>query len=303
MTAPAQAPVIEMRDVTKRYEDVVALDGIDLEVRRGEIVAFLGPNGAGKTTTIALMLGLRRASSGSVRVFGLSPLDRRARTLRGAMLQDTGLLPLLTVREIVDLFRAYYPSPLPTSTVLGLTGLEEKARARVSTLSGGQKQRLAYGLAICGDPAALFLDEPTVGMDVSGRRAFLQEIGSIADEGRTVFLTTHFLDEADAIARRIVVIDRGRIVADGTPAQIKSRAAGRRVSFHAEPVLTEDDLAGLPVTALSISNHSVRFLTNEPETVLAEVFRRGGQLSELEVTGADLEEAFLLLTGPREGAT
>ena len=303
MSPRSDEPVVELSGVVKRYADVVALDGIDLDVHRGEIVAFLGPNGAGKTTSISLMLGLRRPTEGSVRVFGMSPLDRRSRTMRGAMLQDVGLLPLLTVREIVSLFRSYYPSPLPTATILGLVGLESKASARVGTLSGGQKQRLAYGLAICGDPPALFLDEPTAGMDVSGRRAFLGEIGELGGQGRTIFLTTHFLDEADAVARRIVVIDQGRIVADGTPAQIKSRAVGRRVSFHAEPALTEADLAGLPVTAVSISDHSVRFLTNEPEAVLAELFGRGVALSDLEVTGADLEEAFLLLTGPRETAS
>ncbi len=296
-------PIVELRGVTKRYGDVVALDGVDLEVRRGEIVAFLGPNGAGKTTSISLMLGLRQPTDGTVRVFGMSPLDRRARTMRGAMLQDVGLLPLLTVREIVNLFRTYYPSPLATATVLGLIGLESKASARVGTLSGGQKQRLAYGLAICGDPPALFLDEPTAGMDVSGRRAFLGEIGELGGQGRTIFLTTHFLDEADAVARRVVVIDRGRIVADGTPSQIKSRAAGRKVSFRCEPALTAQDLDGLPVSAVTISNHTVGFLTNEPEAILAELFRRGLSLSELEVTGADLEEAFLLLTGPGAAPT
>jgi len=298
MTRPGSPPAVELRGTWKRYGDVVALAGISLEVQLGDIVAFLGPNGAGKTTAISLMLGLRRPTEGTVRVFGMSPLDRRARSLRGAMLQDVGLMPLLKVHEIIDLFRSYYPAPLQTATVLAMCGLEEKARAHVGTLSGGQRQRLAYGLAVCGDPQALFLDEPTVGMDVAGRRAFLEEVVTYAASGRTVFLTTHFLDEADAVARRIVVIDRGRIVADGTPAEIKARAAGRKVSFRTAAPLTPTALAGLPVTGLSVTDATVRFLTNEPEAVLAELFRRGTTMTDLEVTGADLEEAFLAITGP-----
>src|SRR5260370_2228288 len=194
------------------------------------------------------------------------------------MLQESGVPGMVKVREIVDLFRAYYPKPLARDAAIAIAGLEEKANALVKELSGGQRQRLYFALAVCGDPDVLFLDEPTVGMDVEGRRSFIERIAGFARSGRTVVLTTHYLEEADQLAERVIVIDRGLVIADAPPAEIKSRVAGKRVRFTA-PVLTENDLDGLPVTAVTINDHNVQLLTNQPESVLREIFRRRGEVS------------------------
>ncbi len=286
---------VELVGVHKDFGSIRALDGVDLRIERGEAVAILGPNGAGKTTAISLMLGMRSPTTGRVRFAGMDPASRRARSLRGAMLQDSGVPSTLTVRELVDLFRSYYPAPMPAEAALSLAGLTAEARKRAAALSGGQRQRLYFALAVCGNPPVLFLDEPTVAMDVSSRIAFLDTIAAYAAAGRTVVLTTHFMEEADQVARRIVVIDRGRVIADATPAAIKSRAAGRRVRFRT-PEPNHGLLEGLPLRALSVSGDEVRFLTDAPEPVLAELFRRGADIHDLEVRGADLEDAFLALT-------
>ena len=292
-------PVAELVAARKRYGDVEALKGVDLAIDAGELVAVLGPNGAGKTTSIALMLGLRRPTSGHARLFGLEPSDRRARSRCGVMLQESGVSGLLSVRESVDLFRAYYPAPRPADEAIALAGLEAKARTAVGKLSGGERQRLYFALAICGDPEALFLDEPTVGMDVESRRAFLDGIRALSVAGRTIVLTTHYLEEADALAQRIVVIDRGVVIADAPPADIKARVASRKLSFVTEAALDDDALAGLPVRGLEVSGARVRMLSSEPEAVLRALFARGVVVRDLEVVGADLEDAFLSLTSRR----
>jgi ABC-2 type transport system ATP-binding protein len=176
-----------------------------------------------------------------------------------------------------------------------MAGLEEKANALVKELSGGQRQRLYFALAVCGDPDVLFLDEPTVGMDVEGRRSFIERIAEFARMGRTVVLTTHYLEEADQLAQRVIVIDRGVVIADAPPAEIKSRVAGKRMRFVA-PALTEKDLEDLPVSAVTIKDHRVQLLTNQPELVLRRLFRRNVAISDLEVSGADLEDAFIAMT-------
>jgi ABC-2 type transport system ATP-binding protein len=243
------------------------------------------------------MLGLRQPTGGRARLFGLDPNDRRARSRCGVMLQESGTTAVLTVAEIVDLFRAYYPSPLPTTRAIQLAGLDEKARARIGALSGGERQRLYFALAVCGDPEALFLDEPTVGMDVEARRAVLESIRSLSAAGKTIVLTTHYLEEADQLAHRIVVIDHGVIIADATPREIKSRIPSKRINFRAEAAIGDVMFKGLPVQNLEImDDHRVHLLSNEPETVLRALFERGVVVRDLEVTGADLEEAFLSLT-------
>ncbi len=267
-------PAAELIDATKKYGEVEALRGVTIRIELGEVVAMLGPNGAGKTTSISLLLGLRKPTAGKALLFGLQPTDMLARSRVGVMLQESGVPAMLRVREIVDLFRSYYPKPLPRDRAIGMAGLEEKADALVKELSGGQRQRLYFALAVCGDPSVLFLDEPTVGMDVEGRRSFIERIAEFANMGRTVVLTTHYLEEADQLARRVIVIDSGVVIADAHPAEIKSRVAGRRVRFNA-PALNEKDLEGLPVTAVTIKDHSVQLLTNKPESVLRELFRRG----------------------------
>jgi ABC-2 type transport system ATP-binding protein len=288
--------VVELEGARKRYGAVEALRGVDLRIGPGEVVAMLGPNGAGKTTSISLMLGLRRPTAGRARLFGLDPADRRARSRAGVMLQESGVPGVLTVRELVDLFRAYYPRPLPTERAIALAGLPDKADARVGQLSGGQRQRLYFALAICGDPEVLVLDEPTVGMDVEARQGFLASMRTLADAGRTIVLTTHYLEEADALARRIVVIDHGVVIADAPPAEIKARLPSKRMHFRVTDGGDGAFLDGLPVTALERIDDRIRLLSAEPETVLRELFRRGVTVRDLEVVGADLEEAFLTLT-------
>src|SRR6266436_178322 len=285
----------ELVDATKKYGEVEALKGVTIRIELGEVVAMLGPNGAGKTTSISLLLGLRKPTSGKASLFGLDPTNLQSRSRVGVMLQESGVPDMLKVKEIVDLFRSYYPKPMASDRAIAMAGLEEKAGALAKELSGGQRQRLYFALAVCGDPEVLFLDEPTVGMDVEGRRSFIERIAEFANLGRTVVLTTHYLEEADQLAKRVIVIDRGVVIADAPPAEIKSKVAGKRVRFNA-PVLTEKDLDGLPVSAVTINDHSVQLLTNSPESVLRELFQRGVEMSDLEVAGADLEDAFIAMT-------
>lgn len=289
-------PAVELIDAHKRYGAVHAVRGISLTIQPGEVVAMLGPNGAGKSTSISLMLGLRKPTEGSVRLFGLAPDDRRARSRCGVMLQESGVSGALHVRELVDLFRAYYPSPMSTADALALAGLQDQARVKAANLSGGQRQRLYYALAICGNPELVFLDEPTVGMDVESRRAFLGAIKQFAGAGKTVVLTTHYLDEADALAQRVVVIDQGVVIADASPSAIKAQVAGRRVSFETAQPLAAADFAGLPVSNLEFHGERVTLLSNEPEVVLARLFGQGVPIRNLEVVGAGLEDAFVALT-------
>lgn len=290
------APVVDLANASKNYGQVQAVKDVSFKIDAGEVVAMLGPNGAGKTTSISLMLGTRKANAGTVRLFGLDPRDRRARSRIGVMLQESGVPGMLRVEELVDLFRTYYPAPLPRAEAIKMAGLEEKSRSLVKDLSGGQRQRLYLALAVCGDPEVLFLDEPTVGMDVEGRRTFIEEIAALAGKGRTIVLTTHYLEEADRLANRVIVIDHGRLIADATPAAIKARVAGRRIRFTTSSRVTEAQLAGLPLTAHEIEDHRVRLLTNEPEEVLKDLFTRGIDIQDLEVAGADLEEAFIAMT-------
>lgn len=291
-------PVVELVDVHKQFGTVQALKGISLAVRAGEVVGFLGPNGAGKTTAISIMLGLRRPSSGSARLFGLDPLDLRARSLTGVMLQESGIPLTLKVVEIIDLFRSYYPSPLPTAQVVAAAGLGEFAKQLCGKLSGGQRQRVYFALAICGDPQVLFLDEPTVGLDTSARRSFWEQVRNFKQRGRSVVLTTHYLDEADTLADRVVIIDHGVIVAEGSPDSIRGRVPGKKVTFFS-PAATAAAFADLPVEGLAIEGGRVSFLTSTPETVLRELFRGDVPIADIEVVGAGLEEAVLGLTRGR----
>src|ERR1700737_4363171 len=288
-------PAAELIDATKKYGEVEALKGVTIRIELGEVVAMLGPNGAGKTTSISLLLGLRKPTSGKALLFGLDPNSLDARSRVGVMLQESGVPQMLKVREIVDLFRSYYAKPMPRDRAIAMAGLEEKAGALVKELSGGQRQRLYFALAVCGDPDVLFLDEPTVGMDVEGRRSFIERIAEFAHLGRTVVLTTHYLEEADQLAQRVIVIDRGVVIADATPAVIKSKVAGKRVRFVA-PEMHEKNLEGLPVTAVTIKDGRVQLLTNKPEFVLRQLFQRNVRISTLEVSGADLEDAFIAMT-------
>jgi ABC-2 type transport system ATP-binding protein len=291
---------VELQSAHKSYGEVEALKGVDIAIEEGELVAILGPNGAGKTTAISLMLGLRRATTGTARLFGLDPGDRRARSRCGVMLQESGVAEVLTIRETIDLFRAYYPAPMPAERAISMAGLESEADRQVGKLSGGQRQRLYYALAVCGNPDVIFLDEPTVGMDVESRRAFLGGISAFYTEGKTIVLTTHYLEEADELARRVIVIDGGLVIADATPTEIKARVQGRKVSFVADRALTEADFAGLQASRVEIHGERVQLLSNQPEELLRAMFQRGLHIHDLTVVGADLEEAFLSLTSRQQ---
>ena len=295
----SQEAVAELRGATRRYGSVLALDGLGLRVRAGEVVALLGPNGAGKSTAVHLLLGLIRPHSGTARLFGLDPRSPEARMRVGTMLQVSKVPETLTVGEHLDLVSSYYPRPLPRAEVLaaaGLAGLEDRLAGR---LSGGQKQRLMFALALCGGPDLLFLDEPTVGLDVESRRALWSCIRARVRAGCTVFLTTHYLEEADALASRIVLLDRGRILAEGTPGEIKARVRGRRI--RCRTALSLGDLAALPGVREARrpegEGHLAELFATEAERAVRALLDRDPDLSDLEIHGAGLEEAFLALTG------
>ena len=288
--------VVELAGVRKRYGSVEALKGVDLAIGRGEVVAVLGPNGAGKTTSIGLMLGLVKPASGTVRVFGQDPTSVRVRSRSGAMLQDSGLPEQLTAAELVRLFRSYYPTPLMAGRVLQLAGLEDIARKQFGELSGGQRQRVYFALAICGDPELLFLDEPTVGLDVEGRRLFFDLVGEWARSGRTIVLTTHHMEEAGQLARRIVVLDEGVVLADESPEAIRARVPSKRVHLRLGAPLAADALASLPVSGVRRDRDQLHLLTTDPAGVLGALYARRVAITDVEVAGADLEEAFLTMT-------
>src|SRR6266571_2242134 len=216
---------IEIRGLRKSYEDVEAVKGVDLSVPEGEVFALLGPNGAGKTTIVEIMEGFRDRSAGEVSVLGFDPArhDRGLRSQVGIVLQSTGIDPFLNVGETVDMYRAYYPSPRPVDEILAVVGLTEKRDTRVLKLSGGQQRRLDVAIALAGDPKLLFLDEPTTGFDPNARRTAWEVVKNLVAIGKTVFLTTHFMDEAQYLADRVVVIANGLIVAEGPPASIAGR--------------------------------------------------------------------------------
>lgn len=287
-----------LRGVTRRYGEVVALDNVDFEVRHGELLALLGPNGAGKTTAISLLLGLVQPSAGRAELFGCPPRNVAARRRSGAMLQGAQLGGHARVKEMVALYSGYYPRPLPLAETLRLAGLEDAATRPVAKLSGGQQQRLRFALAICGNPELLFLDEPTAGMDVEARQTLWAAVRDLKRQGRSIVLTTHYLEEADALAGRIVVIHHGRVIADGSPAEIKRTVAQRRI--RCVTALGDGQIVNLPgVMRIERSGKRVDIVAAEPEAALRRMFELDPDLSELEVTGARLEEAFLSLTQDR----
>ena len=287
--------VADMRGVTKRYASTTALDGLSLTLNQGEIVALLGPNGAGKSTAVKLLLGLTTPTAGSVRIFGRDPRDPGARTRTGAMLQVGNAPEMLRVREHLDLFRSYYPAPLSMDEIVHVAGLEKFLDKQYGSLSGGQKQRTLFALALAGDPDLLFLDEPTVGMDIEARRALWALIRGLASRGKTVLLTTHYLEEADALATRIVVIARGRIIREGTPAVIKSSGSSRTI--RCSTGLDIATLLALPgVIQAERHGTTTSMIATSVEDTLRVLLARDSSLANLEILAPALEDAFLALT-------
>ena len=291
----ATPTVASLAGVSKNYDAVKALVSVDFNVRAGEVVALLGPNGAGKTTAVKLLLGLMTPNSGKVQVFGADPTNPDNRLRTGAMLQVGRVPETLRVREHIDLFSTYYCKHLPIADVLAAAGLEKLRDRKFGELSGGQKQRVLFALAICGDPDLIFLDEPTVGLDVEARRMLWDEIRRMVSRGKTVLLTTHYLQEADALADRIAVINQGKIIAEGTPSEIKAQTSGKKIRCITS--LSADALRRLPgVREVHEDRNAVEIHAAEAEAIVRELLARDAGLTGLEVSSAGLEEAFLALT-------
>jgi ABC-2 type transport system ATP-binding protein len=293
---------IEVTGLRKSYDTLEAVRGIDLSVAEGEVFALLGPNGAGKTTTVEILEGFRQRTGGEVSVLGFDPAkrERAFRSRIGIVLQSTGIDPYLTVAETIEQYRAMYPNPRPLGEVIELVGLEGKRDTRVLKLSGGQQRRLDVAIALAGDPDLLFLDEPTTGFDPAARRGAWQIIRNLESLGKTIFLTTHYMDEAQELARRVAVIADGRIVAEGDPDSLAGRdRSTTRIRFRLPP-----GVPGLPGTLKlksSVSDGIVVVETDDPTTALHRLtgwaLDRGAVLEGLSVSRPTLEDVYLSLTG------
>ena len=295
--------VIEARGLRKTYGEVTAVEGVDLHVDRGEVFALLGPNGAGKTTITEILEGYRDRTAGDVQVLGHDPADNdpelKARV--GIVLQSTGVDPFLTVRETVEMFGGYHEHPRPTAEVIEVVGLREKADTRVNKLSGGQQRRLDVAVALAGDPELLFLDEPTTGFDPNARRNAWGIVKNLTALGKTVFLTTHFMDEASVLATRVAIIAGGRIVAEGPPDTLAGRdAMHARIRFRLPPGAPEPPDLGQAVQADGV----VEIRAEDPTRALHELtgwaLDAGMRFEALDVTRPSLEDVYLEITGPQE---
>ncbi|MFI5835153.1 ABC transporter ATP-binding protein [Micromonospora sp. NPDC051300] len=277
--------------VSRRYGEVLALDRVDLTVRAGELVGLLGPNGAGKSTLINLLVGLRRPTAGRVELLGGDPRDPASRRHLGVTPQETGLPGTLRVGEVVDFVSAHYPDPVPRAELLDRFGLADQARRQTGGLSGGQRRRLAVALAFVGRPRLVLLDEPTTGLDVEARHVLWESIRGFHAEGGTVLLSSHYLEEVEALAQRVVVIGHGRVLADDSVAAVRGIVGVRRVS------LVADDLPALPgVVATERADGRVHLLTTDADQLVRDLVAAGVAFHDLEVRPTSLEEAFLAIT-------
>jgi ABC-2 type transport system ATP-binding protein len=291
---------IELRGLVKSFGEVRAVRGIDVSVARGETVALLGPNGAGKSTTIDMMLGLLAPDGGSVSVFGREPAKAVDDGAVGAMLQTGGLIRDLSVRELVAMMASLYPAPLDVDAALEQAGIDDIAKQRTQKLSGGQTQRVRYAIALVSNPELLVLDEPTVAMDVEARHHFWESMRSFAAGGKTVLFATHYLEEADAYADRVVLMARGRIVADGAPTEIKAMV-GTRTIRATLPGTGLEELGTLPgVTHAERRGDAVVLACDDSDAAIRALLARYAGARDIAISGAGLEEAFLALTGGDE---
>jgi ABC-2 type transport system ATP-binding protein len=292
---------IVLTNLCKSYGAVRAVRSIDLQIAPGETVALLGPNGAGKTTTIDMVLGLIRPDAGSISLFGMSPAQAVAAGVVGGMLQTGSPISHLKVRELVSLMASYYPHPLGVDEVLRVAGADGIAGRWTNKLSGGQTQRLRFAAALVGDPDLLMLDEPTASLDVEGRREFWQAMREVAGRGKTVVFATHYLEEADAFADRVVLISRGRVVADGPATEIKARAAARSIRATL-PGVALTQLGTLPgVVAADRHGDTIILSCSDADEALRALVGAFPEVRDIEVGGGTLEEAFLELTGADSG--
>lgn len=321
--APAQTStdvVASLNAVTKRYKnDVLALDNLSLSLRAGEILSLLGPNGAGKSTAVRLLMGLSAPTSGHVSIFGRDPRVAANRLRTGVMLQVGRAPDNLKVREHIEIFRGYYPQPMSSAELIQAAGLQGLENRLFGQLSGGQKQRVLFALALAGDPDLVFLDEPTVGLDIEARRGMWTQIRALAQRGKTILLTTHYLEEADALSNRIAVIAKGRLVCEGTPAEVKAMGASRVLTCKPDAPdhlqrsasdpsvriircvtsLTADILLHMPgVSHVDAIDARSVITSSAPEATLREMLALDAQLHSLDVQSPALEDAFLALTSP-----
>jgi ABC-2 type transport system ATP-binding protein len=300
--AAGRTPVVSFVNVSKHYGNLKAVEGLNLDLRAGETVALLGPNGAGKSTSLDMLLALRKPTSGQIKMFGSDPYHAVKSGRVGAMLQSGGLMPEVTVRELVTLVTKLQPKPEPIDTTLQRAGIAQFADQRVDRLSGGQTQRVRFALAICGQAELIVLDEPTAAMDVETRRAFWSSMRDEVAQGRTLLFATHYLEEADQAADRILVINRGRLLADGTPAEIKARAGAKRLSFRLDNV-DEQFLLGLPALVnLEVRHDFVQIQSSESDATLYAILDAGYRPHELEVSSLGLEQAFIAITAEDDRA-
>jgi len=290
------APVVSFENVSKRYGKLKAVDGLDLELHAGQTVALLGPNGAGKSTSLDMLLALRRPSGGKITMFGRDPYHAVKEGRVGAMLQSGGLMPEVTVLELIQLVTGLHPRPEPVELTMKRAGIDGFANQRVDKLSGGQTQRVRFALAICGKSELIVLDEPTVAMDVETRRLFWDTIKQEVAQGRTLLFATHYLEEADQAADRILVINRGRLLADGTPAEIKARAGAKRLSFRLDGI-DEPFLLGLPgLVNLEVRHDTVQIQSSDSDATLYALLGAGYRPRDIEVGSLGLEQAFIAIT-------
>lgn len=292
--------MITFEGASKRYRDKLAVDDLDLEIRKGQLTALLGENGAGKTTSISMALGLVKPTDGRVHVSGATAGSIEARKKIGAMLQSAELPEQLTAREQINLFRTYYANPASLGDLVEKTGLGDILDKRYGVLSGGQKRRVQLALALCGNADFVLLDEPTVGLDIEARHTFWAVIRELVSEGKGVVLTTHYLEEADALADRILVMASGRIIADGTPAEIKSLAAGKIIEFRTNVSLNQLSLMAGVENVQALGERCQVISSNAEETLRA-LFASGVVVEDISVSRAGLEAAFLDLTRKQQG--
>jgi ABC-2 type transport system ATP-binding protein len=297
--ASMMSPLARLTDARKHFGKIRALDGLDLSVRRGELLAVLGPNGAGKSTAISLLLGLENPDAGTAELFGLDPRDLEARRRVGIMMQEVALSPVARPRELIAQVASYYPSPYDVDAVIRRLSLEGLANRKYQDLSGGQKRQVQFGMAICGRPELLFLDEPTVGLDVQARESLWRVLRELVHEGSSIVLTTHYLEEAEALANRVSVIAQGREVAAGTVDEIRAHVSRKHV--YCRTTLAAEAMRAWPeVERLDEEAGRAHVITHDAEGVLRRLLAADAHVRDIEVRRAGLAEAFAQITNRPE---
>ncbi|WP_042462588.1 ABC transporter ATP-binding protein [Neobacillus dielmonensis] len=296
--------ILTVQNVTKSFQHKLAVHNVSFSITKGQITAILGPNGAGKTTTISMILGLLKPTSGEIRLFNRLPHEKQVREKLGTMLQEVSVMGGLKVREILALIRSYYHEPLPMGELISLTGLtEQDLKTRAEKLSGGQKRRLSFALALAGNPELIIFDEPTVGMDITARKQFWQTVRKLADQGKTIIFSTHYLQEADEAADRILLFKDGAIVADGTPEQIKASINKQSVSFIVDPETSLEKLyQHSKIDRIYRKNNRVYAETASTDRVLEFIFQEKIGARDIQIERGKLEEAFEQLTSEAKEA-